>query len=220
MIALAALLLLAPAKPAKKPAKPVKPVELQRTETERAGSPPFDLVPSEVRAADLERCRVEETLPMGAGTAQKLSCGGTLDAEGASARCKDADRHDALPKGVTLKSCVADYQAGRFLFRGELKEIIVARRRDGKLAAAFQILEGELTATFQPVGDAVLVGITSGDRVQFAVVSSRGILKAPPLGDEAVDVEVAHGRIRVTGKARAMQVDLIPHDGALKVERR
>ncbi len=213
---LAALVLASPA--SKKP-KPVKPVELQRTETERAGSPPFDLVQSEVSPADLERCRVEETLPMGPGTAQKLSCGGTLDAEGAQRRCKDLDKRDQLPRDVTAKSCVADYQAGKFLFPGELKEIIVARRRDGKLVAAFQILSGDLLATFQPVGDAVLVGVTGGDRVQFAVVSSKGILKAPPLGDEAVDVEVARGRIRVTGKARAMQVDLVPHDGELKVER-
>lgn len=205
------------AAPAKK--KPVKPVELQRTDTERAGSPPFDLAPSEVRQADVDRCVVEETLPMGSGTAQKLSCGGTLTGEAVQRRCKDADKRDQLPKGVTLKTCPAEYAAGRFLFRGELKEIIVARRRDGRVVAAFQIDEGDLTATFQPVGDAVLVGITAGDRVQYAVVSSAGILRAPPLGDEAVEVEANRGRVRVIGKARAMQVDLIPHNGKLEVER-
>lgn len=196
-------------------AKPIPPVELHRTETARAGSPPFDLAPSDVRAAELERCRVEETLPMGAGTAQKLSCPGNLDDETVQRRC----RRESLPRGITRDSCPADYAAGKFLFPGEMKEVIVARRRDGKRVAAFPIFEGDISATFQPVGDAVLVGVHSGDRVQFAVVSSRGVLRAPPLGDEAVDVEVARGRIRVTGKARAMQVDLIPHDGELKVER-
>jgi len=215
VIVLLALLLAAPSK---KPPKPVKPVELHRTQTERAGSPPFDLVPSEI-SADLAKCRVEETLPMGAGTAEKRSCGGMLDAEAAARRCKDAARHDSLPQGVTKDSCVADYQHGKFLFPGEIREVIIARRRDGKTVATFQVLSGDLLATFQPVGDAVLVGISVGERVAFAVVSSQGILKAPPLGDEAVDVEVAHGRIRVTGKARAMQVDLIPHNGVLRVEK-
>ena len=55
--------------------------------------------------------------------------------------------------------------------------------------------------------------------VAFAAVSSWGVLKAPPLGEEAVDVEVNRGRIRVIGKARAMQVDLVPHEGELKVEK-
>src|SRR5207244_1918086 len=82
-----------------------------------------------------------------------------------------------------------------------------------------QVLEGDLLGTFQPVGDAVLVGVSVGDRVAFAVVSSHGILKAPPLGKEAVDVDVAHGRIRVTGKAHAMQVYLVPQNGQLRVEK-
>jgi hypothetical protein len=216
VIVLLALLAAAP-RPHK--VKPVKPVELHRTQTERAGSPPFDLVPSEVRLREIKNCRVEETLPMGAGTAEKRSCGGTLDAESVRRRCKDAARNDMLPVDVTKESCPADYQRGKFLFPGELKEVIVARRRDGKTVAAFQVLEGDLLATFQHVGDAVLVGITSGERVAFAVVSSHGILKAPPLGDEAVDVEVAHGRIRVTGKAHAMQVYLVPQNGELHVEK-
>ena len=219
MIALLALLVAVPvAASAKKAAKPIKPVELHRTQTEREGSPPFDLVPSQVRA-DLEKCRVEETLPMGGGTAEKRRCGGMLDAEAAIRRCKDAARHDVLPQGVTKDSCLADYQRGKFLFPGELKEVIVARRRDGKTVASFQVLEGDLLDTFQPVGDAVLVGVAVGDRVAFAVVSSHGILKAPPFGEEAVDVDVAHGRIRVTGKAHAMQVYLVPQNGQLRVEK-
>ena len=50
-------------------------------------------------------------------------------------------------------------------------------------------------------------------------VTAHGILKAPPFGQEAVDVDVAHGRIRVTGKAHAMQVYLIPQNGQLRVEK-
>ena len=216
MIRVAVLLLLAAA--AKKPAKQVKPVELERTQTEAAGSAPFDLAPSPL-TADLKKCRVEETLPMGQGTAEKRVCGGMLDAEAAEQRCKDAGKHDSLPQGVTKDSCLADYQRGKFLFPGEVREVIIARRRDGKTVATFQVLSTDLLATFQPVGDAVLVGVSVGERVAFAVVSSHGILKAPPLGEEAVDVEVAHGRIRVTGKARAMHVDLVPQNGVLKVEK-
>jgi len=101
VIALLALLVAVPvAASAKKAAKPIKPVELHRTQTEREGSPPFDLVPSQVRA-DLEKCRVEETLPMGRGTAEKRRCGGMLDAEAAirrtsvlSAREKDVGRRE------------------------------------------------------------------------------------------------------------------------------
>jgi len=126
-----------------------------------------------------------------------------------------------LPQGVTADSCLTEYQRGRFLFAGELREVIVARRRDGTRVAAFEILEGDILANFQPVGDAILVGVGGGgDRVHYAVVSSRGVLRAPPLGDEAVEVEVARGRIRVIGKARAMQVDLIPQNGQLRVEKK
>ena len=215
MIVLFAILLGASSHHAK---KTVKPVELERTQTERAGSPPFDLVPSGL-TADLHKCRVEETLPMGSGTAEKRACNGMLDEVAAAERCKDAARHDGLPQGVTKESCLDDYLHGKFLFPGEVREVVIARRRDGKAVATFQVLQGDLLATFQPVGGAVLVGISVGERVAFAVVSSQGILKAPPLGDEAVDVEVVHGRIRVTGKARAMQVDLVPSNGVLKVEK-
>lgn len=198
----------------------VPEVKLHRTETDRAGSPPFDLVPNEIRKDEIAACRVEETLPMGAGIAEKRSCPPRLDADSARRRCKDAARHDSLPSGVTSETCLDDYQHGKFLFPGELKEVIVARRRDGARVAAFEILEGDVLAIFQPVGDAVLVGVGGGgDRVHYAVISGRGLLKAPPLGEEAVDVEVARGRIRVTGKARAMQVDLIPQNGELRVEK-
>ncbi len=208
---IAALLILASAVP---------PVQLHRTETDRAGSPPFDLVPNPLRESEIAACRLEETIPMGAGIAEKRTCPGRLDAESLRRRCKDADRHNALPQGTTADSCAADYQRGRFLFAGELKEVIVARRRDGRRVAAFEILEGDLLATFSPVGDAVLIGVGGGERVHYAVVSARGLLRAPPLGDEALEVEVAHGRIRVTGKARAMQVDLVPQNGELRVEPR
>jgi len=195
----------------------VPPVKLHRTETARAGSPPFDLVPNQLSNEEVAACRVEETIGMGSGVAEKRSCPPRLDVETARRRCKSS----ALPRGVTAQSCLDDYQHGKFFFPGEIKEVIVARRRDGTRVAAFEILEGDLLATFQPVGDAVLVGVGGGgDRVRYAVISGRGLLKAPPLGDEAVDVEVAHGRIRVTGKARAMQVDLIPQNGELRVEKR
>ena len=206
-------------KPAKR--KAIDPVELQRTETERAGSAPFDLVPNDTRLDEINACRVEETIPMGSGIAEKRSCPGRLDAETARRRCKDAARHNSLPQGVTGDTCLAEYQRGRFLFPGELREVVVARRRDGKRVAAFEILEGDSLANFQPVGDAILVGVGGGgERVHYAVVSSRGILRAPPLGDEAVEVEATRGRVRVIGKARAMQVDLIPQNGELKVERK
>lgn len=210
MIVLLALLLAAP-RPAK---KTVKPLELHRTQTGRAGSPPFDLEPSEL-SPEVAQCRVEETLPMGRGTAEKRRCDGMLDVETATDRCKDASRHDALPQGVTKESCLADYQHGKFLFPGEVREVIIARRRDGKTVATFQVLQGDLLATFQPVGDAVLIGVTVGDRVSYAVVSSHGILKAPRLGEEAVDVDVSRGRIRVTGKSRALHVELVPQNGKL-----
>jgi len=200
--------------------KPLAPVELHRTETEREGSAPFDLAPNDLRGAEIKGCLVEETIPMGGGIAEKRRCPGRLDAENARRRCKDAARHNSLPSGVTAESCLAEYQRGRFLFAGELREVIVARRRDGTRVATFEILEGDVLANFQPVGDAILVGVGGGDRVHYAVVSWRGVLRAPPLGDEAVEVEVARGRIRVIGKARAMQVDLIPQNGQLRVEKK
>ncbi len=201
-------------------ASAVPPVQLHQTQTDRAGSPPFDLVPNQLPESEIAACRVEETIPMGAGVAEKRTCPGKLDAESLRRRCKDAASHDALPQGITGESCAGDYQRGRFLFAGELKEVVVARRRNGTRVAAFEILEGDVLTTFSPAGDAVLVGVGGGERVHYAVVSTRGLLRAPPLGDEAVEVEVAHGRIRVTGKARAMQVDLVPQNGELRVEKR
>jgi hypothetical protein len=201
-------------------ASALPPVQLHRTDTQRAGSVPFDLAPDELREAEIADCRVEETLPMGAGVAEKRRCQGRLDAETAQKRCKQAARHNALPPDVTPESCLTDYQRGAFLFRGELKEVIIARRRDRSPILAFDIREGDVLSTFSAVGDAVLVGVGGGSRVRYAVISTRGLLRAPPLGDEAVDVEVSRGRIRVTGKARAMQVDLVPENGRLRVEKK
>ncbi len=199
----------------------VPPVQLQRTETGHEGAAPFDLTPTDdLRQEEIDACRVEETLLMGSGVAEKRRCTGALDAENARRRCKDADRHNSLPQGVTAESCVDDYKHGRFLFPGELKEIVITRRRDGARIAAFEVLEGYTLAAFQPAGDVVLVGISDGDHAHYAAVSTRGLLRAPPLGDEAVEVSVEHGRIRVTGKARAMQVDLVPHEGELRVDKR
>lgn len=198
----------------------IPPLKLHRTQTEREGSPPFDLAPDEVRGAEIAGCRVEETLPMGGGTAEKRRCPGRLDPESAERRCKDAARHDSLPQGVSAESCLGEYQRGRFLFPGELKEVIVARRRDGQRVAAFEVLEGDTLATFQTVGDAVIIGVGGGDRVHYAVVSARGLLRAPRLGNGAREVEVAGGRIRVTGKSRTLPVDLVPRNGELQVEKK
>jgi hypothetical protein len=205
---------------ATKPAKPIAPVKLHQTETDRAGSPPFDLVPNETRPDEIAACRVEETLLMGAGVAEKRTCPPRLDAENARRRCKDMARHNALPHGVTGDSCLADYQNARFYFPGELKELITARRRDGATVATFEVLEGDILATFSPVSEGVLVGVGGGDRVHYAVVTSRGLLRAPSLGEEAVEAEAVHGRIRVYGKARAMQVDLTIQNGKLQVEKK
>src|SRR5947207_2182842 len=132
--------------------KPIAPVQLHRTETEREGSAPFDLAPNELRGSEISSCRVEETIPMGGGIAEKRTCPGRLDADTARRRCKDAARHNSLPQGVTSDSCLTDYQRGRFLFPGELREVVVARRRDGTRVAAFEVLEGDVLANFQPVG--------------------------------------------------------------------
>src|SRR5437870_11592725 len=117
--------------------QPIAPVQLHRTETEREGSAPFDLAPNELRGSEITGCRVEETIPMGGGVAEKRSCPGRLDAETARRRCKDAARHNSLPQGVTADSCLTEYQRGRFLFAGELREVIVARRRAGTRVAPF-----------------------------------------------------------------------------------
>jgi hypothetical protein len=144
-----------------------------------------------------------------------------MNAEAAQKKCKEAARHDGLPEGITADNCVAEYARGHFLFRGELKELIVARRRDGSAVAVFKVPEGEELAAFQHFADAVLVGIGGGRRFHYAVVSTRGILKAPNLGDpeEIRDVSVVGGRIRVTGRARAMFIDLVPGQHELRITR-
>jgi len=140
-----------------------------------------------------------------------------------------------LPEGATVLDLAS--HDGRFSFAAlrcgaahvvgiENEPDLVQRHRTNMEyyevpADKYEILEGDILANFQPVGDAILVGVGGGgDRVHYAVVSSRGVLRAPPLGDEAVEVEVARGRIRVIGKARAMQVDLIPQNGQLRVEKK
>ena len=172
----------------------------------------FDLAPSRVTADQLARCRVDETLPLGHGTAQKLSCGPSLDAEAAGKRCKEGARRHSLPQGVTAENCLDEYAKGHFHFRGETREIIVARRKDGRAVATFRVPEGENLAAFQHFADAVLIGIGGGRSFHYAVISTRGVLKAPDLGDpeEIRDVSVIGGRIRVTGRARAMYIDLVP----------
>jgi hypothetical protein len=181
----------------------------------------FDLAPSRVTADQLKRCRVDETLPLGRGTAQKLSCGPSLDAEAARKRCKDAARHRSLPQGVTEENCPDEYARGHFLFRGELKELIIARRKDGKPVTVFKVPEGENLTAFQHFADAVLIGIGGGRSFHYAVISTRGVLKAPDLGEpeEIRDVSVIGGRIRVTGRARAMFIDLVPGTYRLLVRR-
>ena len=181
----------------------------------------FDLAPSRVTAEQLKRCRVDETLPLGRGTAQKLSCGPSLDAEAARKRCADAGKHHSLPQGVTEDNCLDEYLKGHFHFRGEMKEVVVARRADGRAVAVFRVPEGENLAAFQHFADAVVVGIGGGRSFHYAVVTTRGILKAPDLGDpeEIRDVSVIGGRIRVTGKARAMYIDLVPGTHQLLIRR-
>lgn len=181
----------------------------------------FDLAPTRVTSDQLKRCRVDETLPLGRGTAQKLSCGPSLDPEAARKRCKDAARHKSLPQGVTPENCTAEYASGHFLFRGEVKELIVARRKDGKAVAVFKVPEGDTLTAFQHFADAVLIGVGGGKSFHYAVVSTRGVLKAPDLGDpdEIRDVNVIGGRIRVTGRARAMYIDLVPGTYRLLIRR-
>ena len=181
----------------------------------------FDLAPSRVTADQLKRCRVDETLPLGHGTAQKLSCGPSLDPEMARKRCKDAARHKSLPPGVTAENCLDEYARGHFLFRGEVKELIIARRKDGRPVTVFKVPEGENLTAFQHFADAVLIGVGGGRSFHYAVISTRGVLKAPNLGDpeEIRDVTVIGGRIRVTGRARAMFIDLVPGTYRLLIRR-
>jgi hypothetical protein len=181
----------------------------------------FDLAPSRISADQLKRCRVDETLPLGRGTAQKLSCGPSLDAETARKRCKEGARRHYLPPGVTEENCAGEYARGHFLFRGELKELIIARRRDGKPVTVFKVPEGENLTAFQHFADAVLIGVGGGRSFHYAVISTRGVLKAPDLGDpdEIREVNVIGGRIRVTGRARAMYIDLVPGTYRLLIRR-
>ncbi len=181
----------------------------------------FDLAPSRVTADQIRNCRVDETIPLGSGTAEKRSCGPWLDAQTVLKKCKDAARHGSLPVDVTEEACPAEYARGHFLFRGELKELVVARRKDGRAVATFKVPEGEQLAAFQHFGSAVLVGIGAARRYHYAVVSTTGVLKAPDLGDpeEIRDVSVVGGRIRVRGKARAMFIDLVPGQHELRIVR-
>jgi len=172
----------------------------------------FDLAPTRVTSEQVNRCRVDETLPLGRGTMEKRSCGPSLDAETARKRCKEAARHNSLPAGVTKENCLDEYTRGHFLFRGELKELIVGRRPDGRPVVVFKVPEGDQLVTFQHFADAVLIGVGGGKSFHYAVATTRGVLKAPPLGDpeEIRDVTVIGGHIRLTGRARAMYIDLVP----------
>jgi hypothetical protein len=181
----------------------------------------FDLAPSRISGDQLDRCRVDETLPLGRGTVEKRSCAPSLDAETARKRCKDAARHNSLPAGVNEDNCLDEYTRGHFLFRGELKEVIVGRRRDGRPVVVFKVPEGDHLITFQHFADAVLIGVGGAKSVHYAVATTRGVLKAPPLGDpeEIRDVRVVGGRVRVTGRARAMYIDLVPGTDQLLIRR-
>jgi len=181
----------------------------------------FDLAPARVTAEQVKRCRVDETLPLGRGTAQKLSCGPSLDPDSAARRCREAARHNSLPQGVTADNCADEYAKGHFHFRGEVKELVIGRRKDGRAVAAFKVPEGETLVAFQHFADAVLIGIGGGRSFHYAVVTTRGVLKAPDLGDpeEIRDVSVIGGRIRVTGRARAMYIDLVPGTYRLLIRR-
>jgi hypothetical protein len=172
----------------------------------------FDLAPSRVTGDQVKKCRVDETLPLGRGTVEKRTCPPSLDAEAARKRCKESSRKNSLPAGVSGETCEQEYARGHFLFRGELKELIVARRKDGMPVAVFKVPEGEQVTVFQHFGESVLIGVGGGKRFHYAVANSRGVLKAPDLGDpeEIRDVSIAGGRIRVRGRARAMYIDLVP----------
>ena len=181
----------------------------------------FDLAPSRVTADQVDKCRVDETLPLGRGTVEKRTCPPSLDADSVRKRCKEAARRNSLPGGVSGDTCEQEYARGHFLFRGDLKELIVARRKDGLPVVVFKVPEGEQLSAFQHFGDMVLIGVGGGKRYHYAVANSRGVLKAPYLGDpeEIRDVSVVGGRIRVTGKARAMFIDLVPGQHELRITR-
>ena len=172
----------------------------------------FDLTPTRITSDQLQRCRVDETLPLGSGTVEKRSCPASLDPETARKRCKDGARRNSLPAGVTGDTCLDEYARGHFLFRGETKELVVARRKSGMPVAVFKIPEGEQLNAFQHFGAAVLIGVGGGKRYHYAVATTSGVLKAPDLGDpeEIRDVIIVGGRVRVRGRARAMYIDLVP----------
>ena len=172
----------------------------------------FDLAPTRITADQLERCRVDETLPLGKGTVEKRSCRATLDADTARKRCKEAARRNSLPATVTEDNCLDEYLRGHFLFRGETKELIVARRKSGMPVAVFKVPEGEQLSSFQHFGACALIGVGGGKRFHYAVVNSNGVLRAPELGDpeEIRDVIIYQGRVRVRGRAKAMYTDLVP----------
>lgn len=172
----------------------------------------FDLAPSRVTADQLNRCLVDETLPLGRGTIEKRSCGPSLDPETARKRCKEGARRNSLPSGVTAENCPDEYARGHFLFRGETKELIVARRKDGMPVSVFRVPEGDHLSMFQHFGNAAIIGVGGGKRFHYAVVTTAGVLKAPDLGDaeDIRDVSIVGGRIRVRGRARAMFIDLVP----------
>jgi hypothetical protein len=178
----------------------------------------FDLLPARVTPAEIEGCLVDETIPLGTGTAQKLSCHQALDAKAVEKKCNEAVRRAALPEDVTPENCPAEHARGHFRFRGELKELILARRKDGSSVAAFKVLEGDQLAAFQHFGEVVLVGIGAGSTYHYAVVSTRGVLKAPDLG-EIRDVSVVGARLRVTGKGRETFLDVVPDRRELRIAR-
>ena len=181
----------------------------------------FDLAPVRVTGDQVRRCIVDETLPLGRGTVEKRSCGPSLDAETAAKRCKEGVRHNTLPPGIWEENCLDEYTRGHFLFRGEIKELIIARRKDGSAVLVFKVPEGDHLTTFQHFADAVLIGIGGGKSFHYAVATTRGVLKAPYLGDpeEIRDVSVIGGRIRVTGRARAMYIDLVPGTNQLLIRK-
>jgi hypothetical protein len=172
----------------------------------------FDLEPSRVSARQVDRCRVDETLPLGTGTLQKLSCRGALDWEALGKRCKEGVRRDSLPPGVTAENCMDEYSRGHFLFRGETKELIIARRRDGMPVVVFRVLDGDTLTALQHFGNAALIGVRSGARFHYAVVTTRGVLKAPDLGnpEDIQEVTVVGGRVRVWRRGRGAYTDLVP----------
>jgi len=170
----------------------------------------FDLAPARVSARQVERCRVDETLPLGTGTLEKLTCRGALEYEVLAKRCQESTRRDTLPAGVTAENCMDEYTRGHFLFHGETKELVIARRRDGTPVVVFRVLDGDTLTTLQHFGNAALVGVRSGGNFHFAVITTHGILKAPYLGnaDDIEDIAVVGGRVRVFRRGRT--TDLVP----------